>query len=313
LPRPRGTSIRARNALFDWAASLGQAGRLIGFATALLYFGLLNSHFGGGQTLGKRLLGIRVVDRNGDTLSAMRSVVRFLVLGVPYFLNGLWFDLDPSSIGPAIRMLFVLLVLLVFGGGGAIVYLFAFNRRTRQSLHDLVVGSFVVRSSAVTVPVTLAIARLHLIITGCWLALTLIVPAVFVWIAYEHGDVLAKRFQPLADLQTALRSELGVRATKVTMGRTITTSTGNGTSTTDYLQVEAQPNAKQDDFDALALQIAGVVLDRDPDLLGKQVLIVQVQRRFDFGIAGWSHTRREAYSGAGWRAKLNRPAYPGKS
>src|SRR5690348_14117245 len=47
-------------AMFDWAASLGQAGRLIGFVVALLYFGLLNSRLGGGQTLGKRLLGIRV-------------------------------------------------------------------------------------------------------------------------------------------------------------------------------------------------------------------------------------------------------------
>src|SRR5258708_30891020 len=63
-------------ALFRWAAGLGPAGRLIGFVVALLYFGVLNSRFGGGQTLGKRLLGIRVADRAGAPLSPMRSFLR---------------------------------------------------------------------------------------------------------------------------------------------------------------------------------------------------------------------------------------------
>jgi len=62
--------------LFHWASSLGRAGRLIGFVVALLYFGVLNSRFGGGQTLGKRLLGIRVADRAGAPLSPMRSFLR---------------------------------------------------------------------------------------------------------------------------------------------------------------------------------------------------------------------------------------------
>lgn len=52
-------------ALTGWLEALGQAGRLIGFVIALGYFGLLNSSLGHGQTLGKRLLGIRVVDPNG--------------------------------------------------------------------------------------------------------------------------------------------------------------------------------------------------------------------------------------------------------
>jgi hypothetical protein len=59
-------------ALFRWVAGLGPTGRLIGFVVALLYFGVLNSHFGGGQTLGKRLLGIRVIDRSGKLLSPIR-------------------------------------------------------------------------------------------------------------------------------------------------------------------------------------------------------------------------------------------------
>ena len=47
--------------MFRWLAGLGQTGRLIGFVVALLYFGLSNSRLSGGQTIGKRLQGIRVV------------------------------------------------------------------------------------------------------------------------------------------------------------------------------------------------------------------------------------------------------------
>src|ERR1700728_3900 len=39
--------------LFRWTAGLGQAGRLLGFPVTLLYFGLLDSRLGGGQTIGK--------------------------------------------------------------------------------------------------------------------------------------------------------------------------------------------------------------------------------------------------------------------
>jgi uncharacterized RDD family membrane protein YckC len=52
-------------ALFQRAAGIGQAGRLVGFVLALLYFSLLNSRLIGGQTIGKRLLGIQVVSLSG--------------------------------------------------------------------------------------------------------------------------------------------------------------------------------------------------------------------------------------------------------
>ena len=35
---------------------------------------------------------------------------------------------------------------VVFGLGGALAYLYAFNRRTRQTLHDLVTGTYVLEA-----------------------------------------------------------------------------------------------------------------------------------------------------------------------
>ena len=79
-----------------------------------------------------------------------------------------------------------------------------------------------------------------------------------------------------------------------------------GTSTTSFLQVVAQPGEGHEDLDALLPVIASTVLNLHPDLLGNQVLIVQVQRRFDLGIAGWSQSHRETRDATGWRERLAR-------
>ena len=44
---------------------LGDWGQLVGVIILLLYFGIGNSQRAGGQTLGKKLLKIRVVDKRG--------------------------------------------------------------------------------------------------------------------------------------------------------------------------------------------------------------------------------------------------------
>jgi len=120
---------------------LGGWGRIVGLLVAFLYFALMNSALGAGRTVGKRLMRIRVVDSNDSLITVGRSSARYLILAVPYFLNG-------TPIPPKILLGWIGIVFsfIVFGIGFSIVYLFVFNRRTRQSLHDLVVGTFVVKT-----------------------------------------------------------------------------------------------------------------------------------------------------------------------
>lgn len=289
-------------ALFRSAAALGQAGRLIGFAVALLYFGLLDSRLGGGQTLGKRLLRIRVEDRAGNALSPTCAVLRFLIIAIPYFLNGLWLDVDTASFRWPEYLLGTLLIFVVFGGGGAIGYLFVFNRRTRQSLHDLAVDSFVVRGAPAVIPPGLSMPRLHMIVVGCWLSLALIAPGVGIWVVRQSD--LTERLQPLVELQTAIRAQNGIRHVSVTAGITTIAMIRGGTSTTSFLQVQAQQDVWRDAPDIVATSIAGTVLEHHPDLLGREVLVVQVQRGFDLGIAYWRRTYRDALGAAAWQVKL---------
>jgi uncharacterized RDD family membrane protein YckC len=284
---------------FRWAVALGQAGRLIGFVVALLYFALLNSRLGGGQTVGKRLFGIRVIDRDGNTLNPTRSVVRFLVLAIPYFFNGIWFDLDPTSNALLSEILGALLIFIVFGGLGAILYLLIFNRRTRQSLHDLAVDSFVVRNQPIHLPIDLFTPRLHLIVIGSWLVVTLIVPGALISSRFGLPEV-----RPLSGLQATIPRRVPVHRVKVVIESTTFTTIRAGSWAQSVLRVDAQPNELEADLDALLLRIAGVVLDVHPDLLGKQVLIVNVSRGFDLGIANWNVGRQEQLDGAGWREKL---------
>ena len=128
--------------LFDFFVRLGPWGRCVGMAVTLAYF-VPQESSRSGQSLGKRLLRIRVVDAQGRPLSAGRGVARFAVFGVPYFLNGAALPMEVEMFAGGVPF-----ALLVVGGLFALAWLLVFNRRTRQSLHDLAVGSFVVRAGA---------------------------------------------------------------------------------------------------------------------------------------------------------------------
>lgn len=109
---------------------------------------------------------------------------------MPYFLNGAhvsqqwmmsWFGIVFS--------------VLVFGFGASIIYLFLFNRRTRQSLHDLIAGSFVLKSDAPEGPVTVKIWRGHYVVVAILLMGAAVLPELVAPMAKNEF------FKPLLALQ----------------------------------------------------------------------------------------------------------------
>jgi uncharacterized RDD family membrane protein YckC len=109
---------------------------VIFFFLALFYVGLLNSRAGNGQTLGKRIVGIRVLDTNGDLLSIKKSFLRYGILYI-FILGNIFKNIPIVIISEALQVVVGMVTV-------ASIYLLFFNRSTTRLLHDLCVGSLVV-------------------------------------------------------------------------------------------------------------------------------------------------------------------------
>lgn len=138
-------------------SQMGASDSLLEFAIFVLYFGSLNSSIGGGQTLGKRLLEIRVVNVRGRDITFMRAALRAGILGMFLGLSVV------SSLAVSEELMLIKSLLYIVIGWG-IIYFYLFNSITRQSLHDLICGSFVVQAEAEDVAVRLVIERKHYLI-----------------------------------------------------------------------------------------------------------------------------------------------------
>jgi len=263
--------------LFDSLARMGDWARLIGFAIALAYFGLLDSRLHAGRTLGNKLFDVRVVDIRGASLSIPRSLLRYTVLSAPYFLN--YLSVDTTSM-----VILAALSFVVLGGILSITYLYIFNRRTRQSLHDLVVGSYVVRGESEGS--TAAIPRIwsgHLVVMGVIFVLCLI------------GPFVASRFvnkAPFAQLlitQGALSRLPHVRTVSIMDGSLYM----NGTRTTS-LVAQLRLDAPSTEDKALAEHAAHVMFNIYPGAASESAIVVNLVYGYNMGIAsGW---KRHGYS-----------------
>jgi len=129
--------------LGDTFVHMGGQSMLVGFFIALLYFGLGNSAIFNGQTLGKKIVNLQVVDNEMETLSIQKSVLRALIFTVPYFflnykLDG-WSEFSIFYMTKGIFFLTFLILLPIH---------LILNTPTRQAIHDLIMGTYVVSREA---------------------------------------------------------------------------------------------------------------------------------------------------------------------
>lgn len=117
----------------------GILGNSIGFTITVLYFTLFNSNLVNGQTIGKKLLNIHVIDINSEKLSLKKSFYRSLFIFLPFFLNN--FTIPIQSILMFLNN-FIKTFIVIYSTSIPLVYII--NRKTRQSVYDLLLGSLVV-------------------------------------------------------------------------------------------------------------------------------------------------------------------------
>ncbi|QWV94286.1 RDD family protein [Geomonas oryzisoli] len=129
--------------LFRYSFSeMGLRAVWIGVVCSLLYYGLLHTRLGGGQTPGKRLLGIQVLRRDGQYLDFGRSFLRYLVVSF-IFYNGLYGSLLnhlPPSAMMAVGSVYILVIIWAFFA----CFLMIPFHPLKRGLHDLAADSVVV-------------------------------------------------------------------------------------------------------------------------------------------------------------------------
>ncbi|MBV1922275.1 MAG: RDD family protein, partial [Pseudomonadales bacterium] len=264
--------------LKDYFYSLGDSGVLVGLAVGLVYFGLLNSSLCVGQTLGKRIVKIKVVNKSNQLISLPKSLIRYLIYSIPFSLNGLAFGDEDSPV-----WVMCILSLVVFGGLLSIIYLYIFNRNTRQSLHDLVVGSYVVRCDADYVEPVKIWGVHFLVIVGLFIA-SLILPIV------AKSLVETEPFAELLEVQKSLKDIENIVNIGVKQGTSTTSVTGEETRTVKYLSVQAVIASGEVDNVDVARDIALKVVGSYAKSMENDVIRVTLTHGYSIGIwSEWTH------------------------
>lgn len=259
---------------------LGGWGRALGFIIALLYFGVLNSGAAGGQTVGKKLLKIRVVTLNNVPIGALRSFGRYSILGLPFFLNG-----AQLPIAWSFSSLVYLISLVVFGGLLSTFYLYIFNRNTRQSLHDLVASTYVVNANANCEPIE-PVWRPHLFVVAALLASSALAPILVLGLADKTP------FAELQRVQDALAEHPVARSVgSVTIGQSTSSKKNDGSTDAIYLSARVALYENQTNDEALAQDLANVVVAAYPEVTHLDVLQITLVYGWDIGIASFWYRR----------------------
>lgn len=259
--------------LEDTFVQLGGWGRLIGFAVSITYFGVMNSSLSNGQTIGKKILNIKVVDSTNSTISLPKSFLRYSFLAVPFSLNGAQITNEAL-----LSYLMYPLSFFIFGGLLSISYLYIFNRVTRQSLHDLVVGTYVVNAEVSSEELP-SVWKPHLaVVAGLFITATL-VPV------FTSDLAQSEPFKGLIATQEAINSNDSVKYAGVTEGSTTFTSSDSVSKTTTYVNTQAFLYKNNVDDSDTAKQLAQTIIKTYPESLNKDLIQVTLTYGYDIGIA----------------------------
>lgn len=276
---------------FEPFSRLGAWGRLLGFCIALPYFAALNSTFGNGKTLGKRWMHLQVVNKNGMTIPFWKSVVRYAVLAIPFFLNEIELPITRTP-----WVVFAFISLIIFGVGGATLYLVFFNRHTRQGLHDLAVGSYVADAHVVGPLRPQPIWKAHWVILGSSLVLLVFGTGIL-------GNKLAK-WGPFPQLLEDARLLEGLQGVQSAGVQDLTRTVSNSSGRQKVLVLNVNWTGRRADEIAFADQVAQLILKHDSKVPQYDLLRVTVTRSYDLGIAYARVSRFYEHTPEEWKSSL---------
>jgi uncharacterized RDD family membrane protein YckC len=283
--------------------ALGPYGRIVGYTVTISYWAFYNSTYRNGQTKGKKLFKIAVVDGEGNPLTLRKSFLRAAILGVIALFNG-W--AIPIFQNPIVAF-FVTIV--VFGGGSSLFYSFIFNRTTRQGIHDLAVNSYVVQlSTSMSDAVPPEFPKLHQwIMYGIFgLSVLLAIVGLFPSITSFGDATLTTELEEVRQLQMILERREDIHTAGVS--RVTRTSFSSGSMLQDLnIEVWAKTPCRNGDSycDDLLKEIAQIAFAEYDGIETLDGMKISVVNRVDFGIATINRVQGIEYSMEDWQAYLN--------
>lgn len=275
----------------NFLISIGNYGMLFGLLITVTYQTICNSRLVNGQTVGKLIMGIHVVDINGNTISVGNSFLRAITLSFAYFTINI--SIPGVSDTAFINLLrFSVLFLLVAG----IIVFYIFNKQTRQSIHDLVAGTYVAQKEENEELITLpSVTKTPFIAFGILVALVI---GASLFVLNSKDSEITSMLSVYAKV-----SEIdGISSARINEQTTYY----NGSRIKTYqalLSVKDLPENKLEN-DKRVRQTALLILNNVPDIDKYDAISITLNRGFNIGIASQNSTYSVSYSPRKWREIL---------
>jgi uncharacterized RDD family membrane protein YckC len=275
----------------DFLISVGSYGFIFGLIITVAYQTICNSNLLNGQTIGKYFMKIQVVDINGDTINLGKSFLRALILSLPYFTFNLSIPGFSDTSFISIVKTFILLSIVI-----GVVVIYIFNRQTRQSLHDLIVGTYVVTTKENEVPVTIpTVTKTPFYVFGGLVTLLVCLAVCFMNSETPEQKNVLSIYHQVSQIDGVLSVNVGEN-----------TIYSNGSKTLSYetkLQVKILPDDELEN-DKMVRKTVQTILNNVTDINNFDVIVISLNRGFNIGIASQNSTKRVSYSPVKWREIL---------
>lgn len=280
----------------DFLVRIGSYGFLLGMAIAIAYFAVFNSKYKNGQTYGKKAMDIQVVDKEGNTLSFSKSLLRAFIICFPYFFINV--ELPGVSIGSALFLLKNITCISITTG---ILIIYIFNKGNRQSLHDLLVGTFVVSTERAEIP-----SKIQPFSKSSFYAFGAILVMLTLFTIYSLTFVYAQ-YSKLNTIHAGISEIKGVMKAGV-MDKTSTVY-GAETATLKIIEVTLWMNELPENSDGIenmkeTKEVLKIVLGEIKDIRQFDRISIVLVRGFNIGIASKKTSFSTQKSPSEWKAFL---------
>ena len=260
--------------LGDFFIELGNLGKIVGFIVVLFYFGIGNSKILNGQTVAKKLLKIRVVDKSSEAISVPKSFLRALPFAAYILLNGLPVS-DSADLYPSLILGTILFSIPVLE-----TYFNIVNNKSLQSLHDMIAKTFVVSVKSE--------GNINITNQKVFLYAGAALPILILIVTLAGSATVSNKLIYVTDMQKIISiasHELPISSISMYRNKTTTTSLNGETTLVKLIEVTAAKINKDENDTLLAMKIAKVIFDSGFKFEDGETLSVTIIYGYDIGIA----------------------------